>query len=283
MDVQQLKNPKALIVIGVALVGGLFLASKMRGGNSNNTTTEPQDIISVSPISDSGAESRADELSRKLADLEAKKQQEQENYEQRLKDAAQLSRDERQQLEARLLAERQALASRYDAQIQALKETLDKIKNNTRMPIPLPNPTQPGNNPPNNTKYPGLPNNFTMDCANTYNGLLGDFDSVVAGQKQKNLSTTSIARNMLAIAMAGTPTPLWNRGNWDSASINQRRIRFGLAPLTESQMQQMLQFVRSYPLPQGERTGTYQNLQMMREVFTRYNLPYQCVNRAARR
>lgn len=138
---------------------------------------------------------------------------------------------------------------------------------NPRQDVPKPAPA-----PARAPQYPGLPAGYQLNCAATYKGLHGDYNAVKATQLRKTNGKDGlfIDRNMSAIACYGTPTPWLGRGDWSNpSSINTRRVAYGLYPLTTDEIGQMINEINSYSA-RGETNAH------SRELFERWNRPYQC-------
>jgi len=137
--------------------------------------------------------------------------------------------------------------------------------------------------------YPGLPDNYKMNCDGKPTDLrFSTFEAAVNDQKKKNIkSATFLARNMVTIAISGGTSP-WHIG-YDATrypdprrrEINERRVHWGLMPLTEEEMTALSNHMKQLwefnvlPAKQSERIFTDLNA-YAKPLWLRWNLPYQC-------
>ena len=281
LNIEMLKEPKYLIIGGVAVVGGIYFASKL---NSRKKSEEPVEITpAVQSVVSTDTLNQTDDLQRRLSDAEQKQA-----------DLIKAQEDkDRAYAESSAETERR-LGSQYGAQISSLQALIENLRKQIaigfdaskfgynppskvqptptapKTPVPqtpapnVPRPPIPATPMPL-TVYPGVGNGDLPE--NTYTGLHGSYEQVLANQKGKGQNNTFTMRNMSAIALYGTPTPWLFTGTWNlPEAINQRRINFGLRPLTATEIQQMLGAAGN------SKDGI---LNDARGMFNKWNLPYQ--------
>ena len=329
LNVEMLKEPKVLI-IGVGLVGGIILVGKLKAKQSASTV--PTEVPVSYSVQSADSTEQQDTLQRSLTDAQdkynqllSKQEQDQRAYQDQLNNLQQGSATERQSFEQRI----GELGTQYSSQLSSLENTIKQLQaqldqRNATVPTPqqLPSGNLGGGNqsgggtpqqpiaqqpistpiiqpqvPVQNVKhYPGLPDNYVLDCSNKPTALrFSSFDAAVADQKKKNIkSATFLARNMVTIAISGGTSP-WIIG-WDAAApndlrryqINAGRVYWGLQPLTREEMDALSAHMRQLwdftKLPEPQRTQTFNNLNAYaRPLWERWNLPYQCGSSQVRR
>lgn len=331
------KNPKLLIVVGVGVIGGVILITKLKPKESS-TPVEVTPEIRTNVVSADDLQ-REDENSRLLADLqrqkaelEEKAQQDANAYNTRLNQLEGTLSTERDQFNTRLSQLGTTLGNQYQGLIQGLEAQIkalqDRIAQQQAQPLitappsgspfsgtpntnPAPNtpPTQPaqpstgqpgpltpfqqgGSNPSNGEKlsYPGLGMNYQMNCNGKPRALIyNTFDELVADQRKKGLSSTSLARNCAAIAISGSTK--WEVLGYDKLDnelwrgwVNQTRVAWGLYPLTYDEMGRMQYLMRAaWPEIPNESATSFQSLTYARRIWEQYNRPYQCGTGTIRR
>lgn len=159
------------------------------------------------------------------------------------------------------------------------------------------------------TKYPGLPDDYQLNCILAYKGLHGTYDQVYAGQAQKAKTPSHLtgadieflARNMSQIAVAGYPKcdcyAFDCMNELTNECLNHYRVFSGLYPLTSAEFAEMRQdmLAMSGPLLGGDPTKTaaqggskqfhdvFHSGVYARTLFNKWNYPYQCEHNAPAR
>ncbi len=312
VNIEQLKNPKVLVIVGVAVVGGIFVASKINGKKKQSDV--PTEVPVSYQVDSVDSVQKQDELSRSLTDAQSKydeltrkQQEQQEAYQQQLDTLNSGRQSERDSFNSRLLAEQQRLGTQYSNQLASLQATIDRLTAAQNKPVagdgnlnsPI-NVTQTPNTPHAGSTVPAAPASGVVVAGKRYypgfgyyNGaypmncdgkprvlLFSTFDAAVQDQKTKGLSSTSLARNMVGIAVTGSTKrdvlygdklENWYWQNW----VNTTRVDWGLAPLNQEQMNALRSAM--YAGWNGNETDArFQSLAYARALWQQFNLPYQC-------
>lgn len=266
VNMESLKNPKVLIVIGVAAVGGIYLASRMK--SRQNAENVPQEVGVTYATESVESVEEQDRMQRELTaayDKQKEVERLQQDAEKRYQDSIKDRQSERDSFNQRLIDEKAKLGSEYGSQLSQLQQLIRDLERrlNEKQSAPVPGqttqpvPQQPQQQQPETGKgggnqgpitprpdrplpsdtprgqyqqksYPGLPNGFVMDCGNYRRGLIySSFDAAVADQKKKGNTTIFLARNLSTIAITGATTP-WIYGYDALLPGDPRRVQINV-------------------------------------------------------
>ena len=307
LNTAMLKNPKVLAIGGVFVVAGVYLSSKMKNKQASDV---PPEEITPSTVTVASADSVTayDQTSAKLVDaqqkldqLEQKQLEEQNRYQNQL-DALGQDKD-------RKLAQ---AGAQYSAQIASLTALVNSLKTqiNTK---PLPPTTAQGLKPvpPKTTTpitkpvvtpskqapiagmgkvvhYPGLGNNYVMDCGKVgYRYFLVPYEQALAQVKSKGINNTVVQREMMNVAIGGgipnMPSVATYGHEYGPDSItstnraycNASRVFCGLRPLSDEEFDRMKAEMDSL-WKKGQPMGIISSGEYARILFSHWNAPYQC-------
>lgn len=146
-------------------------------------------------------------------------------------------------------------------------------------PTPAPKKDRTPEEPKSAVKYPGIPDGFVLSSSNTYTGLLfSSYEQLWANQKQKGQNDTFTWRNVATIAIHGNPTPWGTAPDINAVNrvlINQRRVRYGLWPLTDAEFDEMQADINSHGGHKKESERNFKNDDYSRYMWGKWNRPYQ--------
>ncbi len=310
VNIDTLKSPTGIIIIGAGLVAGIFFISKLKGKKAAEVPQEVGVSYAVQAVDNV---EQQDSLTRSLTDaqekylqLEDKQRQAQQEYEEGLASRDARNQSERDTFNQRLIDERTRLGTQFDTQLASLRAQIDSLTKqkgvqdgslNKPATAPVQGPVHTIAQPPTSPVaagqryYPGfgtVTGVYQMNCGGKPRDLIfSSFEAAVADQKNKGLSSTSLARNMVAIAVSGSTKwevlwgdklEVWLWQNW----LNTTRVSWGLAPLAQFEMNALK--TDMYSLWNGnERDPRFQSLSYASALWQKYNLPYQCGSSIARR
>jgi hypothetical protein len=310
-----LSKPPYVIVIVVGLAGGLYFAYKLRGGSAKPA---PELTSSAAqPVSDYSQTTQIDSLNTQLqkaqqlqTELEAKQDKAQKENAAALAALSANTTGERQQFEARLLAQQQQGATQYSAQIAALQAQIKALndnltaaqrakESNTTKPLapgilPIspvspvrhetPQPLAPPKSPATN-----IPGGYPADCTGVgRRTFLFPYGTDAAAMRdlanrikiQGHHASEHIPRFMAAMtAIMGAPNQSnlsaarnYTTGVWAAGSLNKVRRENGLKALPKPAIDELDATLRGW-LAEGGGDWSYD---MIAFLYNRYYFPYVC-------
>lgn len=162
IDVQTLKNPKALLILGVAVVGGIFLVGRLKKRSSDSAPIEVP--TAQYGVVSSEATQQNDQLNRdlvaaqdKYAELEKQQKQAQDDYAAMIAQQEQGRISDRDAFNQRLIDLQQQISSQFAGQLASLQATIARLSQSqpgapvTSTPTPIPQPATPIVRPPSGT------------------------------------------------------------------------------------------------------------------------------------
>lgn len=326
LSIDKLKNPKVLAIGAVFVVVGIYVSSRIN--SKRKADAVPPTEITPRIVSVVGADTLQtnDENTRKLGEAQdrynALEQQQQEalsGYQDSLKSTVQSERD-------RAAIDIMQRGTAFDAQLKSLNAYIVQLEtaaaNVLKSPVvseptvpatgtgytipvfPTPIlPTAPVTTAPvignqGTLYYPGLANNYRMDCSSVEKReFVGrSYDTWVADFRSKGINNTMVQRQLAQTAIGGWPHMQAIRGGElkdgrlpatnpivvkNRIWINKQRVVAGVQPLANYQFDQMADHMLS--LWNGdERNNVFASGAYARELYARWNAPFQCSASARR-
>ncbi len=237
LNASLLKKPIVLVIGGAALIGGIYISSRIKAKSAARELPPTEVTPSVTTVTASGDVERYDTQNRALAEAQQKLSELEEKSRQAQIDYANSTDSERARYQAQLDAQGLTLSNQYSSTIESLKRQIaDLLAKSAPTPTPIPAPPntpthsggvpQPGlpERPPSGTipvpapietvatpqNYtPGYGINYKYNCGlvPVHNNTLS-WEQFVQNEKNKNIgggwNNTAQMRNLAQIAISGT-------------------------------------------------------------------------------